>query len=245
MSERRRSQLKRSTLGLLGLDELKPGGDRVKSRRKVLRVAVGLAITLAVLPLISCGGSSLSKTTASPSGTMTNPSVSASSAAAKAYFAAMAPTIELDYQGLQWFKQAMTQWQQSYGNADPSTDRQAWDALGVILQQTLPKERRVDQGYEAITPPEAFRTAHQALLENNRDGDAWDEELLAAIKASRPTSELMSKLAAGPPGPSNGTVLAEFQDAAARIRIKLPSKLIGAYSDNAGSGGQATQVTTV
>lgn len=155
----------------------------------------------------------------------------------------MAPTIKLDYHGMQRFERAMTRWQQSYGSADPSTDRRAWDAFGVVLGQAIPQEQRIIRGYEAITPPAAFRTAHQALLENNRKGTVWAAGLLAAIRANRPTKELMAKLAASPPGPSNGAVLAAFRAAAARVGIKLPSKFIGAYSDGAGSGGQ-TEVTT-
>ena len=189
----------------------------MESRRRVIRVAVGLALTLAVLPLFGCGASSSSKATGSPAGAATNPPASAGTAAAKAYFAAMAPTIKLDYHGMQRFERAMTRWQQSYGNADPSTDRRAWDAFGVVLGQAIPQEQRIIRGYEAITPPAAFRTAHQALLENNRKGTVWAAGLLAAIRANRPTKELMAKLAASPPGPSNGAVLAAFRAAAARV----------------------------
>lgn len=215
----------------------------MESRRKVIRVAVGLALTLAVMPLVGCGASSPSKATGSPAGAAANPPASAGTAAAKAYFAAMAPTIKLDYHGMQRFNRAMTRWQQSYGNADLSTDRRAWHAFGAILGLAIPQEQRIIQGYEAITPPAAFRTAHLALLANNRKGTLWAEGVLAAIRANRPTRELMAKLAAGPPGPSNGAVLAAFRTAAARVGIKLPSEFIGAYSDSSGSGGQ-TEVTT-
>jgi hypothetical protein len=62
----------------------------------------------------------------------------------------------------------------------------------------------------------------------------WD--FIAAIKANRPTSELMTMNSADPPGPSNGEVLAEFRAAAARVGIEPPTKLIDVYSDNPDSG---------
>jgi hypothetical protein len=205
-------------------------------------VSLGLVMLLVALASTGCGDSSSSKPTASPAGPALSPSASTSSGggqqAAKAYFAAMAPAIDKDYQGLQWFKQAMTEWQQTYANTDPSTNRQAWNALGLILQQALSKEQEITKGYEAIAPPKAFRTAHATLVKNNRDGIAWAEDLITAIKASRPMGGLMSTLEAGPPGPSNSEVLAEFQDAAARFGIALPRKLIEAYSDVTDSGGQ-------
>ena len=105
------------------------------------------------------------------------------------------------------------------------------------MQQALPKEQEILKGYEAITPPEAFRKAHAALLENNRDGNTWAEGLVAAIKANRPTTELMSMISAGPPGTTNSQVIADFKDAATRVGIELPTKLIDAYSDGADSGG--------
>lgn len=238
----------------------------MESRRKVIAGALlSLVMLLAALALTGCGGST-GTTTTSPAGSTTSSTPTASSAgpttssapttssvvsttsssvvvsaaerqAAEAYFAAMAPTIDKDYQGLQWVKQAMSQWGQTYGNSDLSANRQAWNALSLILQQALPKEQEIIQGYEAITPPEAFRTAHATLLENNRDGNIWAKNLVAAIKASHPTSELMSMISAGAPGPSNGQVLADFQDAATRIGIELPIKLIDTYSVGADSGG--------
>ena len=56
----------------------------MESRRRVIRVAVGLALTLAVLPLFGCGASSSSKATGSPAGAATKPLLPAGTAAAKA-----------------------------------------------------------------------------------------------------------------------------------------------------------------
>ena len=199
---------------------------------------------LVALATTGCNGSSgtrTAKSAAAPSTATSSsaPTDSGERRAAEAYFAAMAPTIDMDYEGMQWFEQATTQWQQAYANNDPTTDRQVWTALGLILQQAVSKVQEIVQGYEAVTPPEAFRTAHAALIENNRDGNAWAEALIAAIKANRPTSELMSTLGAGPPGPSNAEVLATFRVAAARVGIELPTKLIDTYSDSTGLGGQS------
>jgi hypothetical protein len=210
-------------------------------RPKVIAgTSLSLAMLLVAFALTGCGGSSWGKPTTSSAGSTTSSSASAGPGergAAEAYFAAMAPVIEKDYQAVQWINQAMTQWQQTYADSDPSTDRQAWNALGLILEQGLPKGQEIVRGYEAITPPEAFRTAHAALLANNRDGNPWAEDLLAAIKANRPISELMPMFDTGPPGPSNAEVLAMFQEAAARVGIELPTKLIDAYSDDTDSGG--------
>ena len=209
-------------------------------RKAVAGATVGLAILLVALASAGCGGSSSVTTTANIAASTTSSLASANPgelAAAQAYFAAMAPVIDKDYQGLQWFDQVMTQWQQTYQNS-ASTDRQAWNALGQIFQQAIPKEQEIIQGYAAITPPEAFRTAHAALIENNRDGNTWAASVVAAIKANRPTDELLSMLSAGPPGPSSSEVLAEFQDAAARVGTQLPTKLIDTYLDDSGSSEQ-------
>ena len=186
---------------------------------------------------VSTTSSSTTTTSAAPTTTSSASAPSADRQAAEAYFAAMAPTIDKDYQGLQGFKQAMTQWGQTYGNTDLTTNRKAWEALSLIVQQAIPVEREIIQGYEAVTPPEAFRTAHATLLDNNRLGNTWAEGLVAAIKANRPTRDLLSMITAGSPGPSNTQVLAEFRSAAARVGIELPTKLIGAYTESTDSGG--------
>jgi hypothetical protein len=176
--------------------------------------------------------------TTSSAESTTSSSVSTSPAerqAAEAYFAAMAPTIDEDYQGMQWAERVMSQWDQTYGSSDLPTNRQAWNALSSIFQQALSKEREIIKGYEAVTPPEAFQTAHAALLQNNRNGSAWMEGVIAAIKANRPIDEVAPMISAGSPGPSNGQVLAAFQEAAGRVGIELPAKLIDAYTDDADS----------
>jgi hypothetical protein len=156
--------------------------------------------------------------------------------AAEAYFAAMAPVIDKDYQGTKWFEQVLTQWGQTYGSTDLTTNQKAWNALSSIVQEALVKEQEILAGYEAITPPEAFRTAHEALVESNRDGNTWAEGLIAAIKAKRPATELMSMMSAGPPGPTNNQVIAYFKDAAARVGVEVPTKLIDAYPDDSEGG---------
>jgi hypothetical protein len=176
-------------------------------------------------------------TTAAAPTTTTAAASAADRQAAEAYFAAMAPAIDRDYQGTQWMEQAMTQWQQTYASNGLPTDRQAWKALSSILQEAITKEQEIIKGYETITPPEAFRTAHATLLENNRDGDTWAEGVVAAIKAGRPTSELLPMLIGGSPGPSNGDVLSEFQDAAGRVGIDLPTKFVNTYTDEPDSSG--------
>jgi hypothetical protein len=212
-------------------------------QRVIAGASLSLVMLIVVLASTGCGGPSWGRSTTSASGSTTSSSASTSSGdrqAAEAYFAVMAAVVDKDYEGQQWFNQAMAQWQQTYGNSDPSADWQAWNALGSVLQQALAKAQEIVLGYEAVTPPEAFRIAHAALVANNRDGNAWAEDLIAAIKASRPTGELLSMLDAGPPGPSGSEVLAEFQDAAARVGIELPPKLIDVYSDDTDSGGSRT-----
>jgi len=183
------------------------------------------------------GVSAASTTTSAVSTTSSLAPVSpAERKAAEVYLAAMAPVIDKDYEGSQWFQQLGDEWMKNYGNGSLSTNRKAWNALGLIFQEALAKEQEIIQGYEAITPPDVFRAAHTALLENNRQGNAWAAKVVAAIQANRPIGELMSMVSAGPPGPSNGDVLAQYRAATAQVGIEVPAKLLDVYSDDTDSG---------
>jgi hypothetical protein len=199
----------------------------------VVGVWLSLVILLAAVASTGCGGSSAGTATTN-SGSVTSslaPTSAGERQAAEAYFAVMGPVIDKDYQSLQRMNLAVAQWQSTYASTDPSTNRQAWNALGLVLEQALVDQQENVRGYEAVVPPEAFRAAHEALVSCIRDGDSWAEDLAAAIKANRPMSELTSMFTAGPPGPSGSEVLAEFQEAAVHVGIELPAKLIDTYSD--------------
>jgi hypothetical protein len=239
-------------------------------RRKITAVAsLSLAIVIVALVLAGCGGTTPATTTTSPTVSTTSPApatttssstttssppttsvesttssagpvASAERQAAEAYLTAMTPTFDKDYSGSQWFEQAFTQWVQSYGNTDLTTNRKAWNAVGALFEEALPKEQEIIRAYEAVTPPPAFQAAHAALLANNREGSTWATEFIAALKAKRPISELMATLSAGPPGPSNVDVLAAFRAAAAQAGVDLPTGLINAYTDPTDPGGLST-----
>jgi hypothetical protein len=148
----------------------------------------------------------------------------------------MASTIDKDYQGLQWFKQSWAQWVEKYGKTDLSTNREAWNALGGLFEEMLAKQQEIARGYEAVTPPDAFRAAHKTLIDGNTQGNAWAEEIIAAIKANRPIEDLLSMVTSEPPGPSGSEVLAEFNDAAAKVGVEVPQKFIDAYTEDTDSG---------
>jgi hypothetical protein len=156
--------------------------------------------------------------------------------AVQAYFAAMAPALDKDYEGLQWFRRSMDEWAQTYGSAGPS--KEAWKAFRSIIEEAIPKQQEIIQDYEAITAPEAFQVAHTTLLENNRNGMEWGKKLAMAIRTNRPDDEVLSMIMAGPPEPSNLDVLAKFRFAAAQSGIELPGRLIDTYSDP-GQPGEA------
>ena len=211
-----------------------------------------LAILVVALAVAGCAGSSPAASTttaATPATTTTATSVTttaapattttapAGGAAAETYFAAMAPVIDKDYAMLQWFDQQLSEWGQTYASAGPTLNSQAWDALGSILQEGLSREQEIVKGYEAITPAPAFQKAHATLLENNRNGNTWASDLIAAIKAGRSGVELLAKLKAGPAAPSNTEVLTEFQTAASAAGVELPSKFVDAYTEDTIPGG--------
>ena len=220
-------------------------------RKPTAAAVVALAILVVALALAGCAGSSPAAsttttaapvtTTAAPTTTTAAPAatttVPAGGAAAQAYFAAMAPVIDKDYEMLQWFDQQLSEWSQTYASADPTLNSRAWNALGSILQEGLTREQEIVKGYEAITPAPAFQKAHATLLENNRNGNAWASDLIAAIKAGRSGVDLLAKLKAGPAAPSNTEVLTEFQTAASATGVELPSKFIDAYTEDAIPGG--------
>jgi hypothetical protein len=216
------------------------------SQRIIASVTLSLAVLLAAV-VLGCGGStstalapgfgpSTTVTTTTLASPTTSPTIAPTPAekqSAKAYFASMSSVIDKDYQLTQWFDDAFARWDETYGNTNLPANKQAWNALASAIEQALPRAEEISREYEAITPPDAFRSAHDMLLKNNRDGNAWASNLVAAIRANRSPDELMSMMDNGPDGPTDNQVLAEFQRAATRLGVDLPPKLIGAYSDNA------------
>lgn len=217
-------------------------------RKMAVVVLPGVLMLAVALTSVGCGGSSsgastttlgMSTTsTAAPTATSSaSTTVSAQKQAAEAYFTAMAPTIEKDYQGMVWFEAAAEQWEQKYGATGLSTSLAGWTAILPTFEQVLAKEQPILKGYEAVTPPQAFKTAHAALLKNNLQSNSALKAINAAIKAKRPASELMSMLqAAATESPTNAEVLADFQAAAASVGVSLPAKFISAYQDDSSSG---------
>lgn len=199
-----------------------------------------LMLAIALTP-IGCGGSmttssgmSTTSTAASTAAPSPSTTVSAQKQAAEAYFTIMAPTIAKDYQGDLWAFEAGEQWARKYGRS-MNTSLTAWTAMLPTFEQAVAKEQAILQGYKAITSPPAFETAHAALLANNEGDIAQFKELIAAIKAKRPASELMAMLRVDP-SPTNAQVLADFQAAASSVGISLPANLINAYQDDTSSG---------
>jgi hypothetical protein len=211
----------------------------VEFRRKIMSgTFVCLLVLFAALTWAGCGDSSSVTTTTSALSTTSAPTttVADEKQAAEAYLIAITPILDKDYQGVQWLEQASAQWEETYGNSDLSTNRQAWDALGLLFQQALVKEQEIIQGYEAVTPPEAFANAHAALLQINREGALWAESVVAAIKANAPADELMSMLTTEPSGLTDSEMLAEFQEVASRVGVELPVIMFKVYSDEADLG---------
>lgn len=211
-------------------------------RKKILTL-MGLIITgLLVSPLflISCGSSdSSSGQLTTGSGDFSTVGVSASSTtaassgdrqAAEAYFTAMAPAIEKDYQGSLKVEQAQSEWSKKYANSDPYTDWAGWDDISAVFRELLPLSQELTASYEVVTPPEVFRKAHADLLELNRQGNAWAQTMVDNIESRRPVVEWFGEFQAGPNGPPSSQVLTEFREAAAQVGIELPAKLITVYS---------------
>lgn len=216
-------------------------------QRIIASVTLGLAVLCFAAVVLGCGGStstalapsfgpSTTETTTSLASPTTSPTIAPTPAekqAAKDYFASMSPVIDKDYQATQWLDNSLTQWDATYGDSDPYSNPRGWKALASLLEQALPKAQEIIRGYEAITPPEAFRSAHSLLLENNREGYAWAEDVVAAVKENASTDELLALLDTVPEWPTDDDVIAEFQSAATRLGVDLPTKLIDAYSEDA------------
>jgi hypothetical protein len=210
-------------------------------RKSTFGMLLTLVLLVAALATAACGGSSATIPASSPSAPTTSPSASIGSnrqEAARDYFAAMASVIDADYRGSQAFERGVAKWQQTFADNGPS-DRRAWDAFGVVFQQSLPAQRDVTDGYAAITPPDTFRQAHATLVDMNRSQIVWAEQLVAAIDAARPTSDLLSMLRDGPAGATASDVITDFREAATRVGIELPPKLIEVYEEPADSAEPA------
>ena len=176
----------------------------MKFGRKIAACALPCLLMLAIaLTPIGCGGSmtttsgmsttSTAASTATPSPSTT---VSSQTQAAEAYFTAMAPTIEKDYQG----EPVDLCGRRAMGTEIRETACIPVSRLGLQCfrhsSKRLPKSRRFCKATKPITSPPAFKTAHAALLANNEGGIAAFKAFIAAIKAKRPASELMAMLQA-------------------------------------------------
>lgn len=217
----------------------------MKCARKIAVGALPCLLMLAIaLTPVGCGGSmtttsgmSTTSTATSTAASSASTTISAQKQAAEAYFTAMASTIQKDYQCNAWLRTALGQWEQKYGETSLSTSLTGWTAVLPTFERALSEEQVILQGYKAIAPPPAFRTAHAALLLTNDKSVADFKSFIAAIKAKRPASELMSMMhAAAATSTTDAVLLADFRAAAASVGVSVPANLISVYQDNTSSG---------
>jgi hypothetical protein len=205
-----------------------------KIRGENVRLSKGLVAGICVLllgsvALSACGSQQPQQ---QPSATPKASPHASARQAAKRYFAAMAPVIAKDYKGYKQAKVAMKQWDEKYGNG-VAPSWAAVQALAQVVMGVVPLERRIVAEYGAIKPPRAFRAAHRALLADNRAGLTWGDEFIHDVLTQRPPGQWVSRLGRKL---DRGTilekrVLREYRKAAARVRLRLPAKLVKVYSD--------------
>jgi hypothetical protein len=203
-------------------------GNRAGTRPRAASVMAGICLLLlAAVTATACGVSTSQQASVTPKAA---PTMSAREAA-KSYFAAMAPVIEKDLEVDKQLSPAMGQWSKAYANSH-LTEWAPWQALCRLLQRGMPREEEILSGYEAVEVPPAFQRAHAALLADNRTGVAWGEAVIHDVMTQRPFAQwLPGVVKQAISGLTlDKRVVREFREAAAKLHLRVPAKLLKAYS---------------
>jgi hypothetical protein len=192
--------------------------------------AVGICVLLLGAVVLAACGSQQSGTNAT--GVKASAAPVRAREAAKRYLVAMAPVIDQDYRDGRECSAALAQWGRKYSNGGVTSWTPVQE-LASIFMRFRPLEQQVLSGYEAVDVPPAFRKAQAALLADNTTNLAWMDEIIHDINTQRPPQQWLPGLQKHPDQAKvlDGRVVRDFRKAAAKLHLRVPTKLLKTYTD--------------